>query len=157
VARRLLALVLCALAMAACGRAQGVADTRRALERTGFRNVDISLRTGGGIGIARVQTAAGDAPPADEAAEVAWDTLPVRFDQLIVAIGDTTSSYSYDDLERRYGPRDQSLDGKQIDDEVVRSGLKLMLVLTGAAMLSVGVVVALGLAAVRAAKRARAA
>jgi hypothetical protein len=162
--RRLVALVAGALAtasllaLAGCGRAQGVADTRRALERAGYRDVDISLRTGGGIGIARVSAGAGGTPPPpEEAAEVAWDTLPVRFDQLVVAVGDETSSFSYDDLERRFGPRDPSLDGKQVDDEVVRSGLKLMLALTGAAILSVGVVVALGLAAVRAAKRARAA
>jgi hypothetical protein len=156
--RRLVALVACVLALAACGRAQGVADTRRALERAGYRDVDISLRTGGGIGVARVEAGAGGTPPpAEQAAEIAWSTLPVRFDQLVVVIGDGSTSFGYDDLERRFGPRDPSLDGRQVDDEVVKSGLKLMLLLTGAAVVSVGVVVALGLAAVRAAKRARSA
>jgi hypothetical protein len=156
--KRLVALVLCTVALAACGRAQGVADTRRALEQAGYHDVDIALRSGGGIGVARVTAGAGGSPPpADQAAEIAWSTLPVHFDQLVVAVGDVTTPFSYQDLERRFGPRDPSLDGKQVDDEVVRSGLKLMLLLTGAAMLSVGVVVALGLSAVRAAKRARAA
>ncbi len=155
--RRLVAFVACLLALAGCGRAQAVADTRRALERAGFRDVDISLRAGGGIGVARVSAGAGGTPPpADEAAKAAWSTLPVRFDQLVVAIGDATTSFSYDELERRFGPRDPALDGRQVDDAVVRSGLKLMLLLTGAAVVSVGVVVALGLAAVRAAKRTRA-
>ncbi len=156
--RRPLALVACVLALVACGRAQGVADTRRALERAGYRDVDISLRTGGGIGIARVSAGAGGvSPPAEQAAEVAWTTLPVRFDRLVVAIGEVTTPFGYDELERRFGPRDPSLDGRQIDDEVVESGLKLMLALTVGAILSVSAVVALGLAAVRAAKRARAA
>jgi len=153
----LVAVAACALAVAGCGRAQAVADTRRALERAGYRDVEISLRTGGGIGVARIDAAPQGAPPADAAAEVAWDTLPVRFDQLIVAAGAEVATFSYEDLERRYGPRQSSLDGRQIDQEVVERGLKLMLVLSGAAILSVGAVVVTGAMAFKAAKRARAA
>ena len=152
--KRLAALLAVVVLVAGCGRAEGVADTRRALEDSGYRDVEVILRTGGGIGVARVEAAAG-APPAETAAGVAWTTLPVRFDQLVVALGDQTATFSYEDLAGRFGPRDSSLDGRQIDEEVVRSGLKLMLLLSGAALLSVGAVVVTGLLALKAARRAR--
>jgi hypothetical protein len=133
-----------------------VADTRQALDRAGFRDVAISLRTGGGIGVARIDAAAQGAPPAEEAAAVAWTTLPVRFDQLVVALGDRTVSFGYQDLAGRFGPRAASLDARQVDEEVVESGLKLMLLLSAGAMLSGGAVVALGLVALRKVRRAQA-
>lgn len=147
-------MLACALALGACGRAQAVADTREGLERAGYRDADVDLRTGGGIGVARIEAAAG--PEAGEAARVAWSTLPVRFDQLVVAVSDQVAIFGYEDLERRFGPRDPSLDGRQVDEEVVRSGLRLMLLLSAGALLSVGAVVATGLLAVKAARRARA-
>jgi hypothetical protein len=87
---------------------------------------------------------------------VVWRTRPVRFDQLIVAIGDATTPFSYEELTGRLGPRDPSLDGQQVDEQVVRSGLRLMLLLSAGAILSVGLVVVTGLAVIRATKRARA-
>jgi hypothetical protein len=152
--KRLAALLACIVALGACGRAQAVADTRRGLEEAGYREVDVDLRTGGGIGVARVGAAEG--PDAQEAARVAWSTLPVRFDQLVVTVADQVTTFSYEDLERRLGPRDAALDGKQVDEEVVESGLRLMLLLSAAALVSVGAVVATGLLAVKAARRARA-
>ena len=153
---RSLALALAAvLVLAGCGRAQGVVDTRRALEGAGYREVDVDLRAGSGIGVARVD-AAPDGPAPETAARVIWETLPVQFDQLIVAVGGATTPYSYEELTGRFGPRDPSLDGKQIDEQVVRSGLRLMLLLSAGALLSVGFVVVTALAVVRATKRARA-
>jgi hypothetical protein len=152
--RRLAVARILLLALAGCGRAEGVSDTRRALEGAGYAEVDIDLRAGSGIGVARVTTAPGG-PPADTAAGVVWRTLPVRFDQLIVAVGDTSTPYGYEELAGRFGPRDPSLDGKQVDEQVVRSGLRLMLLLSAGAFLSVGLVVVTGLAVVRATKRAR--
>lgn len=152
----LAALLAVVLLLAGCGRAQRVADTRRGLEGAGYRDVEVILRTGGGIGVARVEAAPG-APPAETAARVVWTTLPVRFDQLVVALGDQTAAFSYEELDGRFGPREPSLDGRQIDEEVVRSGLKLMLLLTGAALLSVGAVVVTGLLALKASRRATAA
>lgn len=149
------AFVATALLLAGCGRAQGVADTRQALERAGYRDVAVSLRTGGGIGVARIDAAAAGAPPAEEAARVAWTTLPVRFDQLVVALGGQTASFGYQDLAGRFGPRTTSLDARQVDEEVVESGLKLMLLLSVGAMLSVGAVVTIGLVALRQVRRAR--
>ena len=153
--RRLAVAGLLILVVAGCGRAQGVTDTRRALEGAGYAEVDIDLRAGSGIGVARV-TAAPGGPPADTAAGVVWRTLPVRFDQLIVAVGDATTPFSYEELTGRFGPRDPSLDAKLVDEQVVRSGLRLMLALSAGAVLSVGLVVVTGLAVVRATKRARA-
>lgn len=153
--RRLAALALAVLAVAGCGRAQGVTDTRRALEGAGYQHVDLDLRARSGIGVARVDVAPGGPPP-ERAAEVVWTTLPVRFDQLIVAVGGTPAAFSYEELYGRFGPRDPSLDGKQVDEQVVRSGLRLMLILSAGALLSVGVVVVTGLAVIRATKRARA-
>jgi hypothetical protein len=153
--RRLAVAGLLLLALAGCGRAQGVTDTRGALEGAGYAEVEIDLRAGSGIGVARVAAAPGG-PPADIAAGVVWRTLPVRFDQLIVAVGDAATPFSYEELAGRFGPRDPSLDGKQVDEQVVRSGLRLMLALSAGAILSVGLVVITGLAVVRATKRARA-
>ena len=152
--RRLAAVALCALVLAGCGRAEGVEDTRRALEDAGYLEVDIELHAGSGIGVARV-TAAPGGPPADTAAERVWRTLPVSFDQLIVGLGDVDTPFSYEELTGRFGPRDPSLDGKQVDEEVVRSGLRLMLLLSAGAILAVGLVVVTGLAVIRATRRAR--
>jgi hypothetical protein len=154
VIRRLAALALCAVAVAACGRAEGVDDTRRALAGAGYSEVDIELHAARGVGVARVTTAPGGPPP-DTAAGVVWRTLPVRFDQLIVASGDATTPFSYEDLTRRFGLRDPSLDGKQVDEEVVERGVKLMLVLSAGAFLSVGAVVVIALRVLRAARAAR--
>jgi len=64
-------------------------------------------------------------------------------------------SYTYDGLQGLFGDRDPSLDRRQVDEEVVKSGFRLMLLLTAGAVASVGVVVALGLFALRAARRVR--
>ena len=153
--RRLAVAALALVFLAGCGRAQGVADTRRALEGAGYREVDVDLRAGSGIGVARVDVAAGGPAP-ETAARVIWETLPVTFDQLIVAAGGAPTPFSYEELARRFGPRDPSLDGKQIDEQVVRSGLRLMLLLSAGALLSVGFVVVTALAGIRAVRKARA-
>lgn len=153
--RRLVLALAAGLALFGCSRAEGVKDTRRALEGAGYRHVAIDLRTGGGLGVARVN-ADGGGPAAETAAGVVWRTLPVRFDQLIVTLGDQVASFGYEELTRQFGPRDPSLDGEQIDEQVVRSGLKLMLLLSAGAVASVGLVVVSALAVVRATRRARA-
>ena len=155
-------LALALLGLAGCGRAEGVADTRRALEGVGFIEVDVGVRSGGGIDVVRVDAQGGDP---DRAAEVVWDTLPVRFDQLVVTLGPSgpqsgnsgsgATSYGYQSLTERFGPRDPDLDRKQLSDQVVRDGLDLMLLLTLGALLSVGGVVALGLVLLRTARRRR--
>ncbi|MDQ4071130.1 MAG: hypothetical protein M3203_16915 [Actinomycetota bacterium] len=151
VARAALAVAL--LVLTACGGAEGVADTRRGLEDAGYSEVDVTVRSGGGIDVVRVDTAAGPEP--ERAARVVWTTLPVRFDQLVVTVGPAGDSYGYRSLVERFGPRDRSLDRKQISEQVVRDGLDLMLLLALAALLCVGGVVTLGLLVVRAARAGR--
>jgi hypothetical protein len=153
--RRLAVAVLTLVALAGCGRAEGVRGTRRVLEEAGYRNVHIDLRTGGGLGVARVDADPGG-PAVETAAGVVWRTLPVRFDQLVVTLGDQVSSFAYAELSGQFGPRDASLDGKQVDEQVVRSGLKLMLLLSAGALLSVAFVVVTTLAGIRTIRRARA-
>jgi hypothetical protein len=153
--RRLAVLALAFVALAGCGRAEGVRGTRRVLEEAGYRNVHIDLRTGGGLGVARVGADPGG-PAVETAAGVVWRNLPVRFDQLVVTLGGEVSTFGYEELAGRFGPRDPSLDGKQVDEQVVRSGLKLMLLLSAGAVISVALVVMTGLAVIRATKRARA-
>ena len=156
-------LALALLGLAGCSRAEGVSDTRRALEGAGFSEVDVGVHSGGGIDVVRVDARGGDP---DRAAQVVWDTLPVRFDQLVVTLGPSgprsgnsgpgASSYGYQTLVERFGPRDPDLDRKQLSDQVVRDGLDLMLLLALGAVLSVGGVVTLGLLLLRTARRGRA-
>lgn len=146
------ALVLLLAVLAGCGRAEGLADTRRALEGAGYVEVDVDVRSGGGIDVARID-ASGDDP--DRVAAVVWETLPVRFDQLVVTLGPEVSTYGYQSLAERFGARDPDLDRRQLSDQVVRDGLDLMLWLTLAAVLSVGGVVALALLVLRAGRRTR--
>ncbi|MDQ3897952.1 MAG: hypothetical protein M3326_12050 [Actinomycetota bacterium] len=150
--RRAVLAILALLALAGCGRAEGVADTRRALERAGFRDVDVTVRSGGGIDVVRVDATGG---PADRAAETVWTTLPVRFDQLVVTLGPDGAAYSYEILTQRFGTREPGLDRKQVNEQVVRHGLDLMLLLTLGALLSVGGVVTLAWLVLRAARRGR--
>jgi hypothetical protein len=178
-------LVLLALALlSACGRAEGLRDTERALEGAGYGDVEITVRSGGGLDVVRVD-ATGIDP--ERATRIVWTTLPVRFDQLVVTLGPSgplsgrtgpsgplsgrtgpsgprsgrtgseVSTASYESLAGRFGPRDSGLDRKQVSDQVVRDGLDLMLLLSLAALLSVAGVVALGLLVVRTARRNRAA
>jgi hypothetical protein len=143
-----------ALTLGGCGRVQGVAETKRALKQAGYSDVDVSLEATGGLGFATVEVSTAGPPP-ERAAEVVWDTLRVRFYTLAVIVDGQITAFTYDGMEERFGPRERSLDRRQIDEEVVRSGLKLMLLLTAGAVVSVGLVVALGLLALRAGRRAR--
>ena len=84
--KRVLAVLL--VLLAGCGRAQGVADTRQALERAGYRDVEVTLSTGGGIGVARVEAAAGTlgTGPAAEVLKLAASRLARRTDEMLDAL-----------------------------------------------------------------------
>lgn len=143
--RRILAgIALCGLALAGCGGGGGseFAATRRALERAGYRNVSITVRSGGGVVVARVT---GAAPPAgaspDGAAETVWHTLPLRFDQLVLATVPATPLYSYVELRARFGPRDAALDRRPPSESSPRTRSELLaVVVLGAALAGAGVV-----------------
>lgn len=141
--RRVLAgVALCGLALAGCGGGSDFAASRRALERAGYRKVSITVRSGGGVVVARVTgspPAAGASP--DDAAETLWHTLPVRFDQLVLATVPAVPVYSYVELRARFGPRDASLDRRPPSEGSGRTRSELLaLVVLGAALAGAGLV-----------------
>jgi hypothetical protein len=157
----LASLALCAAALTGCRNVRGVAETRRAVEQAGYRDVAVSFGSGGGIDVVRVDasTPAGSAQPGgppDDVAAAVWRTLPLRFDRLRVSVkgpGRTVGTvYDHGGLAAMLGPRAQGLDRRQVGDAVVTSGLKLLLVLSVAALASVGLVVAMVLLVMRTAR-----
>lgn len=160
------ALVLCGLALAGCRNVRGVAPTRQALEQAGYRDVEVSFRSGGGIDLVRVDAVPATGTPPDEqglraAGEAVWRTLPLRFDQLHVSVrapgAVVGTTFGYEELSRLFGAREPGLDRRQVGDEVVESGLKLVVLLSIGALLSVGLVVGLTLFALRNVRRRRSA
>lgn len=153
-----LVLLLCGLTLVGCRNVQGVPAARAALEEAGYRNVDISFRSGGGIDLVGVM-AIGDPVELRAVAASVWATLPFRFDRLHVTVstagqvGDRT--FSYEQLTGEFGPRPRGLDRRQVGDEVVVSGLKLVVLLSVGALLSVGLVLGLILVALRRVRRRR--
>jgi predicted small secreted protein len=158
------AVALCAVGVAGCRNVRGVGQTRRSLEQAGYRDVEVSFRSGGGIDLVRVDasrppgTGQPDRPP-DEAAGAVWRTLPLRFDRLRVSVhgpsGTVGRVYDHAELVALFGPRQPGLDRRQVGDAVVTSGLKLFAALSVAAILSVGLVVAMVVLVVRTTRRAR--
>jgi predicted small secreted protein len=157
VSRRLLAvaaLVACSLGLPGCRTIQDLRATGRALERAGYRDVAVSARSGGGVDVVTVHAAAAPGQDPDRAAGVVWRTLAVRFDRLVVWVGTgPASSYAYDDLAVRFGPRDPALDRGQVGDAVgnrrapLLATLALGALLAGAGLLSGGLLVRRGLRA----------
>ena len=160
------AVAMCGLALAGCRNVHGVAPTRAALEEAGFRDVELSFHSGGGIDLVRVDavTATG-APPGEQGlrtgAEAVWRTLPLRFDQLLVSLRAPGAlvgrNFGYEELTGLFGARAPGLDRRQVGDEVVESGLKLVVLLSAGGLLSVGLVVGLTLFALRNVRRRRSA
>ena len=150
--------VACCVLLAACSGARGVPATRHALERVGYREVDVSFRSGGGIDLVRVDAVAatGDLEPG---AAAVWATLPLRFDRLHLSVDAPDraagATFTYEQLTALFGPRAPGLDRRQVGDEVVESGLKLVVLLSAGALLSVGLVVGLTLFAVGKVRRRR--
>lgn len=141
--RRILAAVaLSGLALSGCGGGSEYLAGRRALEREGYRNVAVTVRSGGGVVVARVT---GSPPPAganpDDAAQILWHTLAVRFDQLVLATVPATPVYGYVQLRARFGPRDPSLDRRPLSETSARTRSELLaVVVLGAALAGAGVV-----------------
>jgi len=156
--RRLAAILVCVLALAGCRNVHGVPETRAALERAGYRDVDVAFRSGGGIDLVRVDavSATGELEPG---AAAVWGTLPFRFDQLHLSVEapDRTvaATFTHERLTGLFGPRQPGLDRRQVGDEVVESGLKLMVLLSAGALLSVALVLGLTLLALCGVRRRR--
>jgi hypothetical protein len=132
------ALAVCGLGLAGCGAQSDYPATRRALEGLGYRNVSVTVRSGGGIVVARVDARSPIDRGPDTAVETVWRTLPVRFDQLVVA---GAPVYGYDDLVARFGPRDPTLDRSRPGDAGGRTRSELLAVVTlGAVLAGAGLV-----------------
>lgn len=156
----LVVVVVCSTALAGCRNVRGVARARQAVEEAGYRDVDVSFGSGGGVDVVKVDAFRPDGAPDPVAvAGAVWGSLPLRFDRMRVAVsgpsGTATAVYDHDQLRARFGPREPGLDRRQVGDAVVTSGLKLFLALSVAALLSVALVVAMTLAVVRAARGQR--
>lgn len=157
---------LVGLALAGCSNVRGVAATRDALEEVGYRDVEVSFRSGAGIDLVRVEAVPVDGSAPDQqrvevAAGAVWRSLPMRFDRLQLAIsgpGFTIGAvYGYDDLAALFGARAHGLDYRQVGDQVVAGGLKLVVLLSIGALLSVALVVGLALFSLRNVRRRRSA
>jgi hypothetical protein len=137
-----------AFAVGGCGGKggdQAAADARRALERAGYRAVAVTVRTGGGIDVARVDALPpleGAARGPDDAAAVVWRSLPVRFDRLVVSLQKTAATYGYDELSARLGPREPSLDRRRAEAARARARHELLIVVLMGALLAGGGAVA---------------
>ena len=140
--RRILAgVAVCGLALAGCGGAASFATTRRALEQAGYRKVSITVRSGGGVVVARVDGRSADGAGPDPAAEIVWRTLAVRFDQVVLAVVPASPILRYDDLRARFGPRDPSLDQRPPAESSGRTRSELLaVVVLGAALAGAGAV-----------------
>lgn len=143
---RALRVLVCGMALGVgltgCRGDGGLSTARRALEGAGFRSVAVAVRTGGGIDVVRVDAVAPAGSGPDQAAEVVWRALPVRFDQLVVSVTAPApaTAYSYERLAGRFGARDPALDRRQAGDAVVHSGLELVVILSlGAVLAGAGV------------------
>ncbi|MDQ2825825.1 MAG: hypothetical protein M3Y04_02475, partial [Actinomycetota bacterium] len=150
------------LALAGCRNVRGVAEVRTALGQAGYGDVTVSFRSGGGIDLVRIDATAAQAPDdqrMQQGAAAVWSSLPFRFDRLRLSVTaperavDVT--YSYEQLAGLFGPRPPGLDRRQVGDEVVVSGLKLVVLLSVGALLSVGLVLGLTLFALRNVRRRR--
>ncbi|HTJ77320.1 MAG TPA: hypothetical protein VL337_18335 [Acidimicrobiales bacterium] len=148
--RRVAALVLCGLGLAGCGGGADYRASRRALERAGYRSVSVTVRSGAGLVVARVDGHPPGGASPDDAAATVWRTLPVRFDQLVLDTVPAHPSYRYQDLVARFGPRDPSLD-RAPTQHTARSQL-LGVIVVGAVLAGAGLVV--GVALVRRGLRA---
>jgi len=154
--------VACVLALVGCGNVRGVDSVRSALAEAGYGDVAVSFRSGGGIDLVRIDASAVAAPDSrrlDQGAAAVWSSLPFRFDRLRLSVtapdGAADATYGYEQLAQLLGPRPAGLDRRQVGDEVVVSGLKLVVLLSVGALLSVGLVLAVVLFALRNVRRRR--
>jgi len=155
--------LVCAALVSGCRGTPGAAAARVALEQAGYADVEISFRSGGGIDLVRIDASAPGEAPGEErlqqGAAAVWRSLPFRFDRLRVAViaADRTAdaTFSYERLTALFGPRPPGLDRRQVGDEVVMSGLKLVILLSVGALVCVALVMALTLFALRKVRRRR--
>lgn len=149
VARRaglVLAGVLLAV-LAGCGVVRGTIGTVRALNDAGFGIPEIQLDAeDDGVRVS-VEKDTEDLPAgAAEAAEVVWDNLPLRIERMEVTCtngfgGRGTFEADRTELERRFGPRDPTLDEGLQDDDLRTLGIVVAVMLIGGLVVLAGIVI----------------
>lgn len=115
-------LALVALLLAGCGALSTALDMSGRLGRDGFQDCSVQLNSSNGRDIVEVtfaghRTLRGE-PAIDRAAEIVWDELPLRFDEIVVTGGRDTFSMQRQDVEAAYGPRNPALDKRGIGQEI---------------------------------------
>jgi hypothetical protein len=141
--------------VAGCGVVDAMLDAEDALERLGFTDVSVGLEHADGIDIVTVSYGTGpgetQAGRDQAAASVIWETVPYRFDRLVI----DGRAYGRFQLEEQFGARDPSLDERTIGDEFERVGLRVLGVFALVAFLVVVAVVVVVVLIVRANRRRR--
>lgn len=121
------ALGTAAAALGGCRTFDAIGDTRTALERAGYRDVDVGFSDIEGVEQLEVEvtTSSFEGGPdgqANQAAGIVWTTFPLRFDRLRVeATTPETSAVTvmgYQDLESRFGPRAPGFDRHKVGDDI---------------------------------------
>jgi hypothetical protein len=115
-------LALVALLLAGCGVLNAALDMSGRLGRDGFQDSSVQLNTRNGRDVVEVEfsghrTLRGEAA-IDRAAEIVWDELPLRFDEIVVTGGRDSFSYERRSLEAALGLRNPELDRRSIGQEI---------------------------------------
>ena len=141
-----LAGVLLAL-LAGCGVVRGTITTVTALDDAGFGVPDIQLDAADDGVRVRVEKDTEDlAAGAAEAAEVVWDNLPLRIERMEVTCtngfgGRGTFEADRTELERRFGPRDPTLDEGLQDDDLRTLGIVVAAMVIGGLVVLAAIVI----------------
>jgi len=111
-----------ALLLAGCGALSTALDMAGRLGREGFSDAKVELNSRNGRDTVEVafsghRSLQGD-PAIDRAAEIVWDELPLRFDELVVTTGGDSFSMERPDIEAAFGPRKPALDERSIGQEI---------------------------------------
>ncbi|HVF13669.1 MAG TPA: hypothetical protein VM942_03665 [Acidimicrobiales bacterium] len=151
------------LLLGACTTIRGLIETEEALTGAGYTDVEMGFDSAEGfnqidINVRPPSSAEGDAEDAAErAAEVVWNTFPLRFDILRVDLlgpfEGFRTTYTYGEMAEIFGARDPALDEKELGDDVVRTGVGVAVVLLVGGLLFVGAVVLAIVLGVRASRR----
>lgn len=143
--------------LAGCATFDVLTDLQGDLEEAGFGDVTTNIATTD----ASVLVVSADAPVdttteegQDQAAQVVWEQLPRRFEVLRATIDGERREWTYAELEDELGPRPDDLDtSEDLGDDLNRTAISLVLGLTAAGVVGIGVVGLLVFFVVRANRR----
>ncbi len=140
------AAALAALVIAGCGLAKGFVSTVEELDRAGFGSPDVELDGRDAYRVTVTKDVEDLSAAAADAASVVWRELPLRIERLEVACtngfgGEGTYTADRGELERRFGPRDPSLDEGFQESDLRTIGLVVLGLFLGGLVLLAAIVV----------------